>query len=77
MEMVSSFIYFGSKLSSDGKITADVSCRIAKASKAFACLRVPIFLNRTLSINTMRAFYKALGDFYFAIWSGDMDYEGS
>ena len=77
MEMVSSFIYFGSKLSSDGEITADVSCRIAKASKVFGCLRVLIFLNRTLSINTMRAVYKALGDFYFAIWSGDMDSEGS
>ena len=60
MEMVRDFTYLGSKLSSDGEITAEVSCKIAKASKAFGCLRVPIFLNRTLSINTKRAVYKAV-----------------
>ena len=60
MEMVRDFTYLGSKLSSDGEITAEVSCRIAKASKAFGCLRVPIFLNHTLSINTKRAVYKAV-----------------
>ena len=57
MEMVRDFTYLGSKLSSEGEITAEVNCRIAKASKT---LRVPIFLNRTLSINTKRAVYKAV-----------------
>ena len=60
IEMVSSFTYLSSKLSSDGEITTEVSCRIANASKAFGCLRVPIFLNRTLSVNTKRAVYKAI-----------------
>ena len=60
MDMVRDFTYLGSKLSSDGEITAESSCRIAKASKAFGCLRVLIYLNRTLSINTKRAVYKAV-----------------
>ena len=45
IEMVEGFTYLGSKLSADGEVTAEVNCRIAKASKAFGCLRVPIFLN--------------------------------
>ena len=60
IQMVEGFTYLGSKLSADGEVTAKVNCRIAKASKAFGCLRVPIFLNRTLSINTKRAVYKAV-----------------
>ena len=60
IEMVSDFTYLGSKLSSDGEISAEVSSRIAKASKAFGCLRVPIFLNHTLSIGTKKAVYKAV-----------------
>ena len=47
-------------MSADGEVTAKVNCRIAKASKAFGCLRVPILFNRTLSINTKRAVYKAV-----------------
>ena len=52
IEMVRDFTDLGCKLSSDGEITAKVSCRIAKASKAFGCLRVSIFLNHILSSNT-------------------------
>ena len=37
-----------------------VSCRIARASKAFGCLKEPVFLNRTLSTDTKRAVYKAV-----------------
>ena len=58
--MAEGFTYLGSKLSADGEVTAKVNCWIVKASKAFVCLRVPIFLNRTLSINTKRAVYKAV-----------------
>jgi len=47
-------------LSCDGEITAEISCRIARASKAFGCLRVLIFFNQTLSIDTKRAVYKAV-----------------
>ena len=49
--------YLGSKLSSDGDITAKVSFRVAKS---LCCLRVPIFLNCTLSNNTKRTVFKAL-----------------
>jgi len=60
MEMVRAFACLGSKLSGDGEITADeVSYRIAKASKAFGCLRILIFLNYTLSIDK-RAIYKVV-----------------
>ena len=60
IEMVHEFTYLGSKLSYDGEITPEVSCRIARASKAFGCLREPVFLNRTLSTDTKRAVYKAV-----------------
>ena len=60
IEMVEEFTYLGSKLSCDGEISPEVSCRIAGASKAFGCLRVPVFLNRTLSTDTKRTVYKAI-----------------
>ena len=52
IEMVHKFTYLGSKLSYDGEITSEVSSRIARASKAFGCLREPVFLNLTLSTDT-------------------------
>ena len=52
IEMVQEFTYLGSKLSGDGEITCEVACRIARDFKAFGCLRVPVFLNRTLSTDT-------------------------
>ena len=60
IEMVEEFTYPGSKLSCDGEISPEVSCRIARASKAFGCLKVPVFLNCTLSTDTKRAVYKAV-----------------
>ena len=60
IEIVEEFTYLGSKLSCDGEIFPEVSCHIARASKAFGCLRVPVFLNRTLSTDTKRAVYKAV-----------------
>ena len=50
----------GFKLSCDMKITPEFNCRIARASKAFGCLRVSVFLNCTLSTDTKRAVYKAV-----------------
>ena len=50
LEVVSNFSYLGSCLCRDGEITCEVSCRIAKVVRVFGCLRVPIFLNRSLSI---------------------------
>ena len=60
IEMVEEFTYLGSKLSCDGEISPEVSCHIARASKAFGCLRVPVFLNCTLSTDTKRAVYTAV-----------------
>lgn len=34
-----------------------VYCGIVKASKAFVCLREPVFLNNTLLVATKRAMY--------------------
>ena len=59
IEMVEQFTYLGSVISKDGDIMEDVKCRIAKASKAFGCLRGPIFNNPILSIPTKRAVYRA------------------
>ena len=60
IKMVVEYTYLGSKLSCDGEISPEVSCRIARASKAFGCLRVPVFLNHILSTDTKRAVYKAV-----------------
>ena len=51
VEMVQEFTYLGSKLSSDGETTPKVSCPIVRTFKAFGCLKVPVFLNCTLSTN--------------------------
>ena len=60
IEMVQEFTYLGSKLSFDGEITPEINCCLARASKAFGCLREPVFLNRTLFTDTKRAVYKAV-----------------
>ena len=60
IEMVEQFSYLGSVMSRDGDVTEDVKCRIAKASRAFGCLRDPIFNNPILSIPTKRTVYKAI-----------------
>ena len=49
IEMVEQFTYLGSVISKDGDFMEDVKCRIAKASKAFGCLRGPIFNNPILN----------------------------
>ena len=51
LEMVKDFTYLGSILSRDGDDMEDVKCRTAKASRAFGCLRGPIFNNPILSSN--------------------------
>ena len=73
IEKVQELTYLGTKLSCDGEITPEVSCHIARASKAFVRLRVPDFLNRTLSTDTKRAIYKFVVVSYFVIKGRDMD----
>jgi len=58
IETVDSFIYQGSVISSDGEISEDIKCRIAKASCVFGCLRHSIFANVSLSLPTKRVVYQ-------------------
>ena len=60
IEMVDHFTYLGSTLSRDGDVMEDVKCRIAKASRAFGCLRGAIFNNPMLSLTTKRMVYRAM-----------------
>jgi len=60
IELVDNFTYLGSNLSSDGEATCEVKCQIAKASKAFGTLRIPLFSNCHLSIHTKRIVYNAV-----------------
>ena len=51
IEMVSDFTYLGSNISAGGSVSAEVSRRLAKASRAFGCLLKPIFQCLALSIS--------------------------
>ena len=54
------FTYLGANISRDGEITSEVTRRIARAARAFECLRVPVFKNKDLSLATKRAVYRAV-----------------
>ena len=43
VEVGNQFTYLGSNISRDEEVTVEIDCRIAKASRAFGCLRKPIF----------------------------------
>ena len=60
IEIVDNFTYLGSVISKDGYVTNDVKGWNAKASRAFGCLRGPVFHNSVLSVATRRAVYKAV-----------------
>ena len=59
-DIVQHFTYFGANISRDGEITSEVTGRIARAARAFGCLRVPLFKNKDLSLTTKRAVYRAV-----------------
>ena len=62
IEIVKDFIYLDSNLSADGEATREVNCHIAKVSKAFGSLQMPIFSNCTFSVHikrTSNSFYSA------------------
>ena len=60
VEVVNHFKYLGSNISRDGEVTVEIDCIIAKASRAFGCLRKPIFQDRNLSIATKRQVHRAV-----------------
>ena len=59
-DILDHFTYLGADISRDGEITSEVNCRIAKAARAFGCLRRPIFQNKNLTVITKRTVYKAV-----------------
>ena len=60
IECVTEFKYLGSVLEASGGVMAEVSERIAKASKAFGALKEPIFKNSDLSCKTKCCVYKSV-----------------
>ena len=53
------FPYLGSLVDSSGKMDADVSRRVAQASKAFGALRKAVFLDKDLKLSTKKRVYNA------------------
>ena len=48
----------GTNISRGGEITSEVTRRIARAARAFGCLRMPVFKNKHLSLARKRAVYR-------------------
>ena len=59
-DIVDRFTYLGADISRDGEVTAEVNTRIAKAARAFGCLKRPIFQDGKLCIATKRQVYCAV-----------------
>ena len=60
LDVVSHFTYLGANISRDGEVTREIDCRVAKAARAFDCMRRPIFQDRNLSVATKRQVYRAV-----------------
>ena len=59
IEVVQDFSFFGSTISDDGEVTANVSTHISKAARTFRCLQWSIFCTHHLSTATKREVYNA------------------
>ena len=57
---VKEFSYLGSSITRDVEVRGEVSMRLGRASKAFACLRSAIFHNKQLSMATKHEVYNAV-----------------
>ena len=57
---VEDFTYLGSSITRDGEVCGKVSMRLGRASKAFACLRSPIFHNKQLRMAIKHKVYNAV-----------------
>ena len=60
LDIVNNFTYLGANISNDGEVTTEIDCRVAKAARAFGCLRKPIFEEKTFSVATKRKVYQAV-----------------
>ena len=60
IEVVSSFEYLGSKVSSDCKLDAEVSTRITKASKAYGCLGRILWHQRKIKTSTKLSIFSSV-----------------
>ena len=70
------FTYLGSSITRDWEVRGEVSMRLGRASRAFACLRSAIFHNKQLSMATKREVYNAVV-FPTLLYGGrDVDSEG-
>ena len=54
------FTYLGSSITRDGEVRGEVSMRLGRASRAFACLRSAIFHNKQLSMATKCEVYNVV-----------------
>ena len=60
VECVKEFKYLGSIVEARGGVVKEVGERIAKASRAFGALRMPVFRDSNLSLTTKRMVYRAV-----------------
>ena len=60
IESVKEFKYLGSIVEARGGVVKEVGERIAKASRAFGALRMPVFRDSNLSLATKRMVYRAV-----------------
>ena len=60
MDVVQDFTYLGANMSRNGEILREVTGRIARAARAFECLREQVFKNKDLSLATKRAVYRSV-----------------
>ena len=59
LEIVDRFTYLGAEICRDGEVSSKVTTRIAKAARAFGCLRKSVFCDEVLSVATKRHVYRA------------------
>ena len=59
VESVDRFSYLGSMVTSNGSLEPELQERLAKASRAFGALRVPVFKDKRLSVAVRRSVYSA------------------
>ena len=58
IDSVDEFTYLGSVVASDSRIDAELTTRLANASRAFGALRTAVFKNKDLTVTTKRKVYQ-------------------